>query len=133
MRVISEWLVLRFTISFSYFLINRISCHRYSVKKAVYKNFAIFTGKHLRWCLFLIKLLAWRPEILSKRDSDAKDFEKCFPMNIVLCLITPILKKHLKRVLRFQNELFMFHWCSIFYCTGQYLSRNFFYIFFVML
>ena len=30
-------------------------------KKAVLKNFAIFTGKHLCWSLFLIKLQALRP------------------------------------------------------------------------
>ena len=35
-------------------------------KKAVLKNFAIFTGKHLCWSLFLIKLQAFRPD--SKRD-----------------------------------------------------------------
>ena len=37
-------------------------------KKAVIKNFAIFTGKHLCWSLFLIKLQAFRPD--SKRDSN---------------------------------------------------------------
>ena len=38
--------------------------------KAVLKNFAIFTGKHLRWSLFLIKLLSQdlRPATSSKRD-----------------------------------------------------------------
>ena len=30
-------------------------------------HFAIFTGKHLRWSLFLIKSQAFRPD--SKRDS----------------------------------------------------------------
>ena len=40
-------------------------------KKAV-KNFAIFTGKHLSWSLFLTKLQAFRPD--SKRDSDAGVF-----------------------------------------------------------
>ena len=33
------------------------SYHSYSIKKAGLKNFAIFTGKHLCWSLFLIKLL----------------------------------------------------------------------------
>ena len=38
--------------------------------KAVLKNFAIFTGKHLRWSLFLIKLLSegLRPATSLKRD-----------------------------------------------------------------
>ena len=30
-------------------------------KKVVLKNFAVFTGKHLCWSLFLIKWQAWRP------------------------------------------------------------------------
>ena len=34
------------------------------------KNFAIFTGKHLCWGLFLIKLQAFRPAIFLKRDSN---------------------------------------------------------------
>ena len=38
------------------------------MKRAVVKNFAIFTGKHLCWSLFLMKLQAWRPAILLKRD-----------------------------------------------------------------
>ena len=37
------------------------SSHRiYSTKRAVLKNFTIFTEKHLRWSLFLIKLQIWR-------------------------------------------------------------------------
>ena len=38
-------------------------------KKAVFKNFAIFTGKHLWESPFLIKLPAWSPATLLKRDS----------------------------------------------------------------
>ena len=34
------------------------------------KNFAIFTGKHLFWGLFLIKLQASRPATFLKRDSN---------------------------------------------------------------
>ena len=30
-------------------------------KNCVLKNFATFTGKHLSWSLFIIKLQAWRP------------------------------------------------------------------------
>ena len=36
-------------------------------KKAVFKNFAIFTGKHLCWSLFLIKLQALRTATLCER------------------------------------------------------------------
>ena len=38
-------------------------------KIGVLKNFAIFTEKHLRWSLLLIKLKAFRPVTLLKRDS----------------------------------------------------------------
>ena len=38
------------------------------------KNFATFTGKHLFWSLFLIKLLALRHAALSKRDTDTAIF-----------------------------------------------------------
>ena len=34
------------------------------------KNFAIFTGKHLFWGLFLIKLQVFRPATFLKRDSN---------------------------------------------------------------
>ena len=53
-------------------------------KIGVLKNFANFTGKHLCWSLFLIKLQGWRPSTLSKRDSNKRfpvEFPKClFPM-----------------------------------------------------
>ena len=39
-----------------------------SSKQVFLKYFTIFTGKHLCWSLFLIKLQAWRP--LLKRDSN---------------------------------------------------------------
>ena len=37
-------------------LVKKSSHWKCSVKKAVLKNFAVFTGKHLCWNLFLIKL-----------------------------------------------------------------------------
>ena len=36
----------------------RSSQQKCSIKKAVLKNLAIFTGKHLRWSVFLIMLQA---------------------------------------------------------------------------
>ena len=39
-------------------------------KKSVLKNVLIFTGKHLCWSLFLIKLQALRSATLLKRDSN---------------------------------------------------------------
>ena len=43
-------------------------------KKAFLKSFAIFSGKHLCWSLFLIKLKVFRPATLLKRDSNTGDF-----------------------------------------------------------
>ena len=40
------------------------------LKINVLKNFAIFTGKHFCWSLFLIKLQAWRLATILKRESD---------------------------------------------------------------
>ena len=54
------------------------SHQRCSIKKAVPKNFAIFTGKHLGWSLLLIELQAKRLQHSSK--------------NIAKFLRTPILK-----------------------------------------
>ena len=39
------------------------------LKKAVFKNFANFTGKHLSWSIFLLK-----PATLLKRDSSTGVF-----------------------------------------------------------
>ena len=39
------------------------------LKIGVFKNFTTFTGKHLCWSLFLIKLPDFRPGTLFKRDT----------------------------------------------------------------
>ena len=44
---------------------------RSSFKKGVFKNFAIFTGKHLCWSLSLLKLESFRLAISLKRDPNA--------------------------------------------------------------
>ena len=54
----------------------RSSHQRCFVKKAVHKNFAVFTGKHLRVCNFIQKRLQHR----------------CFPVINVKFLRTPLLK-----------------------------------------
>ena len=46
------------------------SCLQMFFKIDVLKNLAIFTGKHLCWSYFLIKLQGWRTAILLKRDSN---------------------------------------------------------------
>ena len=38
-------------------------------KKAIIRNFAIFTGKNLCWSLFIIIIQSFRPATLLKRDS----------------------------------------------------------------
>ena len=43
-------------------------------KKVVLKNFAHLTEKHLCWSLFLIKMEAWRPATLLKRESNTDVF-----------------------------------------------------------
>ena len=43
-------------------------------KKNVLNYFPVFTGKHLFWSLFLIKLLAFRPASLLRRDSHTDVF-----------------------------------------------------------
>ena len=48
------------------------------IYKAVLKNFAIFTGKHLFWSLFLIRFQPFRPATLLKRDSNTG----VFPWNL---------------------------------------------------
>ena len=52
-----SWEMIIFKVVFSKFCKKSRSSHRScSIKKAVLNNFAIFTGKHLCWSLFLIKL-----------------------------------------------------------------------------
>ena len=53
---------------------NRSGRSQMFFKIVVLKNFASFTGRHLCWSLFLIKLQAWRPATLLKRDSNTTTF-----------------------------------------------------------
>ena len=57
-----------------YFYCSRSSLRKCSIKTALLSNFAIFIGKHLCCSFFLIKLQAWRPATLLKRDSNASVF-----------------------------------------------------------
>ena len=68
-------------------------------KKAVLKNFAIFTGKHMCWNLFLIKLQAIRLTSLLKRDSNIR----YFPVNIVKFLRAPIFENVRERLLLYYS------------------------------
>ena len=54
------------------------SSHRvYSVKKGILKNSANFTEKDLCWSLFLIKLQAFKPAYLLKRDPNTVQVFSC--------------------------------------------------------
>ena len=53
---------------------SRSSHQSCSIEKAVFKNFAMFTGKHLCWSLLLIELHASRPATFLKRDSSTAVF-----------------------------------------------------------
>ena len=81
------------------------SSHRScSVKKAVLKNFANFTGKHLCWSLFLITLQVFRPAILLKKIL----LHWCFPMLFAKFLRTPSLQNIWERLFLFislQNNI----------------------------
>ena len=50
------------------------SHRRCSIKNFVLKNFTMFTGKHWRWSLLLVKLSAFRTANLWERDSNTNVF-----------------------------------------------------------
>ena len=87
-------------------------------KKTVLKHFAIFTGKHLYWSLFLIKLEAF--PYLQVSDVLQKGLQlyqnrfqhRYFPVNIVIFLTTPTLKIFCERLLLQIRQLFPGFVCS---------------------
>ena len=64
------------------------------LQKSVLKNITKFTGKHLCWSLFLIKLDAWRPEACSFTKKRIQS--KSFPVYFVFFLWTILLIEHLR-------------------------------------
>ena len=61
----------------------------------ILKNFAIFTGKKLRWSLYFIKLQAFGPGTFLKRDSNMFFCEYCeifknsyFPVTTSVLFVT---------------------------------------------
>ena len=66
-------------------------------KKSFLKNFAMFRGKNQCYSLFLIKLQAWRPVTLIKRDSNTVVFLTA------IFLRTPIWKNVCKQLLLFAD------------------------------
>ena len=56
-------------------LLSETASHQwYSINKVVYKNFATFTGKHLCWNFFLIKLQDFKAATLLTKDSNTGFF-----------------------------------------------------------
>ena len=90
---------------------DRSSCSQMFFQTGVLNNFAIFTGKHLCWSLFMIKLKAWRPTTILKRDPKTgvflwKLFRTFFTEHHWWLLLRG---KHL-----FQSISFYLHWsCSL--------------------
>ena len=86
-------------------IIEQLLYQRCYIKKAVRKNFAIFTGNHLCWSLFWdqveIKLKAVRPATSCKACNIIKKGlqHRYFPVNIAKFLITPVLKNICVRLL----------------------------------
>ena len=76
----------------------RSSHQRCSVKKAVLNYFSIFTGKHLRWSLLLIKLQSFRP---------ATYFQK-YCERLIKCLIQFIKVQNVQLFYFLQNFHKMF-------------------------
>ena len=77
--------------------------------KSFFKNFAISTGKHLSWSLFLIKACNFIKKRLQHR---------CFSVNIAKSSTTHIVKNICKRLL--QNVVYMINfflfgdnWCKL--------------------
>ena len=64
-------------------------------KVGVLKSYAIFTGKHLRWSLFLIKFQSFRSATLLKRDSNKGVFLWTFKK----FLRTAFFIEHVRRLL----------------------------------
>ena len=54
--------------------LSRSSHQRCSLKKAAFKNLAVFIEKQLYWSLFLIKLQIWRITTSLKGDSNTGNF-----------------------------------------------------------
>ena len=72
------------------------SSHRTSsVRKGILRNFAKFTGKHLRQSLFFNKVAGLRPATLLKK----RLWRRCFPVNFAKFLKTPFLQNTSGRLL----------------------------------
>ena len=64
-------------------------------KKGVLRNFTKFTGKHLCQSFFFNKVAGLRPATLLKK----RLWHRCFPVNFVELLRTPLLTEHIRWLL----------------------------------
>ena len=71
---------------------DRSSCPEVFCEKSVLKNFAKFTGKHLRQSLFFNKVTGLRPATLLKKIL----WHRCFPVNFAKFLRTLFLTEQLR-------------------------------------
>ena len=88
-----------------------------SCKKPVLKNFAILTGKHLYWNLFLKKLQTFKPATLWKKDSNTGTFLR------ILQNLTLILKNVCEGCFCFFNP---FQSSSLFNIEASHLFFSFY-------
>ena len=84
-------------------------------KVGVLKSYAIFTGKHLRWSLFLIKFKSFRPawNFIKKKLE-----HRYFPVNIAKILRTAFFIEHFRWLLlpfttTFQNYYWNDRWITV--------------------
>ena len=73
-KVKQHWDWVEKSVAYKRACIFRSSRPQMFFKINVFKNSAIFTGKHLCWSLFVIKLPACKPANLLKRDSETSIF-----------------------------------------------------------
>ena len=87
--LLSVFFEVNFFLSLSPFWLSSENRWRCSVKKAVFKNFARFTGNHRCWSFLLITLQAVRLVTLLTKDSKYC----CFPVNITRFLRSAFFDK----------------------------------------
>ena len=96
-RALLHFLFLTMSVKFDHTISNlqnwRSSHRRCSIKKDIIKDFAKFTGKHLRWSIFFNKVESLKPETLLKRDSNPGAFlwilRLCLPKHFLFFRTTP--------------------------------------------
>ena len=92
-------------------------------KKGVLRNFAKFTGKHLRQSLFFNKVEGFRPATLLKK----RLWHRCFPVNFVKFLRAPFFIDHLWTTASAIDTLincFQSHECIWNVTSGDYEDQN---------